>query len=63
MVSIMLNLKVLPFSGGRYFVSEDCEVYTSNNIKLDMILKDGIKFYFNLEIQVNQQRSFQINIY
>ena len=44
MVSIMLNLKVLPFSGGRYFVSEGCEVYTSNNVKLDMVLKDGIKY-------------------
>ena len=44
MVSIMLNLKVLPFSGGRYFVSEDCEVYTSNNVKLDTVLKDGIKY-------------------
>ena len=44
MEDIVLKMKVLPFSGGRYFVSEDCEVYTSNNVKLDTVLKDGIKY-------------------
>lgn len=49
MGNTMLNMKVLPHSGGRYYVSENSDIISCNGDSIISFVKNGIK-YVNIDI-------------